>query len=64
MSEVIEFSDHQSFRSKIMAASLYCADEHLEEVGEIMRDYDNPDLERLREIATGPAVQRKVMKHV
>ena len=63
MSNVVKFSDHQSFLGKIKSSMVYCADEHVAEVGKLLRD-PNPDLERLQEIASGPAVQKRVLQNV
>ena len=63
MSNIVNISDSQSFIGKYRAAAVYCADEHVEEVGKLLRE-DNPDLERLQEIASGPVVQKKVMQYV
>ena len=63
MSNIVNFSDSQSFLGKCRSTTVYCADEHVEEVGKLLRE-TNPDLERLQEIASGPVVQKKVMQYV
>ena len=66
MSNVVKFSDHQSFFAKLKTSMLYVDDKNVEEVGKILQDPnpDPADLKRLQEIASGPAIQRKVLKHV